>query len=168
MSSDIEVTDMTGDGRWLIVCGYEANLYVYYNNNGFALNQTIQETSGYIWAAAISDDHQWLVFGDSLGKVFVLKYNGAQFILNQTITPGSGSIYSIAITNDGNRMAISPQGNYLHYYVHDGQKYERSLTFTFPNTGSRRVHMTDDNQYITIADRYNQYVVVYKAKEDSF
>ena len=64
MDNDVEVTDMTGDGKWLIVCGYDPDLYVYYNDNGFILNQTLEGANLEIWAAGITDDHQWIVFGD--------------------------------------------------------------------------------------------------------
>lgn len=76
------MAEISGDGRWLISSGYDSNLYVYYNDNTqFTLNQTItMGTSTTVILAAGISDNEWIVFGNSVGDVFVFKHNGASFI----------------------------------------------------------------------------------------
>ena len=62
--------DLTSDGKWLLVVNYAANVKVYHNaSNNFTLFQNIALYHGNdsAFGGAITDDHQWVVFGRTLG-----------------------------------------------------------------------------------------------------
>ena len=75
--------DMTADGEWLLVVPYRGNyFYVYrydYSINDFQRFQTIyiyDTNNNYNEAAAITDDHQWLILTKNGGRVHVYTFNG--------------------------------------------------------------------------------------------
>ena len=43
-------------------------------------NITISNDSSTGLSGAITDDHEWIVFGKDTGNVYVYKYNGLQFV----------------------------------------------------------------------------------------
>ena len=64
----------------LLVVEYAAQIRIYENiNDTFYTFQNITPADGSsrTEGGAIADDHQWLVFGTSIGTVYVYKFNGS-------------------------------------------------------------------------------------------
>ena len=104
--------DMTADGEWLLVVDHQRYFYIYrydYSINDFRLFQTIDIDDNANEAAAITDDHQWLILTKNNGRVYVYTFNGAEFIHKETINYDfRGYITSVSITNDHMFLAFMP------------------------------------------------------------
>ena len=70
---------------------------IYENSNGaFTLFQELSLSVPY--AGAITDDHEWVVFGTDDGNMYVFKFNGESYIENQKFNLASGQARDIALT----------------------------------------------------------------------
>ena len=77
---DINIADITGDGKWILNIDESGVVLVYKFNfkiHKYELYQTITANDGSLetTAGAITDDHMWMVFGNSNGYVYIYTFN---------------------------------------------------------------------------------------------
>ena len=134
---------------------YFAKIRIYKNtNNTFTLFQTLSPSDGssHTLAGAITDDHEWVVFGTrySTRVVDVYKFDGEEYKLNQTIVIGT-YVRSIALTQDHSFLVVGTSGYYVYVYKHNGTQFNHLQNFTYSTGSWKFVSITDDHQYLTVA-----------------
>ena len=154
--SDVWVTDLTGDGQFLLVIELEAKVRIYKNRNRlFSLFQTItpSDNSSEIYTGAITDDHEWVVFGTwEFHTIEVYKYNGERYVQNQTFSI-SYIPWHITITQDHSFLTIATNGSDVYVYKHNGSQRNLLQTFSYPSSFWKYALMTNDHQFLTVSDQ---------------
>ena len=135
----------------------DAKIRVYENiDNTFTLLQMFTPSGGSTAtrAGAITDDHEWIVFGtwNSPSEIEIHKFNGSKYEPYQTISV-SNNVRNVAITPDHAFLAAGTFGDYVFVYKYNGTEFVYLQNFTYTSTDSKIVSFTDDHQYLTVADR---------------
>ena len=89
-------SDMSGDGKWIVLVKISGGFTVYHYNEATDLYEVFQEITitEYIYGIEITDDHQKIVAG-----AHVYKFNGSSFELHQNLSSGE-TVYSVSLSKD--------------------------------------------------------------------
>ena len=118
--SEVKLVDITDDGKWILVVelnglihlinySREDNVVALYKLPGTVGNQTE--------AGAISDDYEWLFFGDHSGLLYITQLNSAVPLITITqLLEGDGPVVHISLTPDKQFLAYSTFGKKVYVY----------------------------------------------------
>ena len=144
------VTDLTSDGQVLLMV--DGKLKIYKNvNDIFILSQELPNSTPY--AGAITDDHEWVVFGTHTGNIHIYKLSGESYFEDQTFNLPNEQARDIALTQDHSFLVIGNVVNNVFVYKHDGTKFNLLQTLTFTSSSHKMVSITNDHQLLTVTDR---------------
>ena len=77
-SSDVNIADITGDGKWILSTDESRNIRIYkfdLKTHKYELYQTISSPSS-VYGGTITDDHMWMVFAGYNDYVYIYTFNG--------------------------------------------------------------------------------------------
>ena len=151
--SPILAVDIAADGRWIAISGIETGdivkrkisvfAYLPYDNTYQEIQSFSGEGSG-AYAVAISDNHEWLLWGegDKTSSVRIYRYNGSTFNSHQNLSL-SGAISSLDLTDDAVYLAIGIVSFEIAIYQFNGSSYEPFQKIDFGGSDlGRRVSIT--------------------------
>ena len=110
--------DISGDGEWLIALDYNGAIFIYSYSTIFVHQQTITLSDGFFQGGAISDDHQWLVFGKYTNNIYLYQFNGSKFEENQVIAEITQqiNITNIVIAHDSSIIVAATSGTSIYVF----------------------------------------------------
>ena len=149
--------DITGDGKFLLVVEWDAEVRIYKNTNNQFIEYypviTPPDNSSSTYTGAISDDHEWVVFSSyDYTNTFVYKLENGTYSLNQTIVT-SYIVSQLAMTPDHSFLVLI-FGSQAYVYKHNGIQFDTSTPqiINYPTYYSKFVSITNDHQYLTVSD----------------
>ena len=103
----------------------DALIRIYNNiNNIFTLSQTLftLDASGITYSGAITNDHEWLVFGTNYNNIYVYKLSGGKYVHYENFAIAAAA-RSISLTEDHMYLAIGTIDNFAYVYKFNGTKF---------------------------------------------
>ena len=131
-SKSVSVSDITGDGKMILVVE-ESGVRIYETkNDNFVLLQEFNVSSSENFVSgAITDDHEWVLFGSYENKtVEVYRQNGSKYRKNQTVEVAK-YIKHMALTQNHEFLVLGSDEDSVFVYKHNGTKFNSFQNFTY-------------------------------------
>ena len=167
----LDKVDITSDGKWLLTIDGDGDAFVYHFNEStriFDLFQEVVVNGVTSETGKISDDHLWLYLPKDDGIFYILKFNGIEYVLAQTLTDVTGLTWYIETTPDNFVLVFSVVTNYVYVYIYYGGLYVQLQKITYSTFQWRTVDISDDYWYLTVAEKGDNSVHVYKFNGTQF
>ena len=173
----ILATDMTSDGRWIVVAGEKKNpqpecrvavLQYQPNSNTYQVFFNFYNSMTGAYAVAISNDHQWLFSGHGLTfEVEVFKFVGDTF-KPHSVLKLTGPTVSLDISDDGMLLAIGIFQSETVIFRFTGDGYELFQEIEYGITQAvRPVSITGDGNRLVISHSSMFFVEIYEFNTNS-